>query len=251
MKKLNEILNRLNEAAADIVLPPPPTGPFIFDIAHCCLRNSAGQYHNCLDYKIGGDGYPTKNDAAIACSRHALPQYGITATLEDGPCANSTCKPAVKPTTPGPKPGPKPCDPSRAAWDDCLNTVKVTDENRGCIVSLKNLVNAWLLNRCSLVDNLCSSVGGGSSNPGGPSGPDIMQRRCKSCQCQVWRKYEADLKALVEQFCAGNTRCKDILDKRDAICADRKKGIIMCRQTNGAGCNQIIPDTSDTGTCGM
>lgn len=247
MKKLTEILSKLNKAAGELIPPSAPTGPFVFDAVHCCLRGPNGQYHNCIDYTIGGGAWPTRADAEQECQRLALPAYGITATLGDGPCANSTCKPAVKPTTPA----PKPCDPSRAAWAECLNTVKVTNENRGCIVSLKKLVNAWLLRRCSLVDNLCAPTAGGSGNTGGPSGPDIMQQQCRTCQCQVWRKYEADLKALVELFCAGNTSCKDILAKRDAICKARKAGISMCRQTNGSGCNQIIPDTTDTGTCGM
>ena len=237
------------KASGDIVLPTPPTGPFVLGIKHCCLREKNGSYVNCIEMRIGG-GSGTEQDAIDRCASigRGEAQFGRTATLGDGPCATSPCR--YQDPTP-PKPRPKPCDPSRAAWAKCLDEIPVSAENDQCIATLRRYVNNWLLNKCSLVDALCAASS--STPPGGQSGPQILDQQCKACHCAAWKNFEQALAKLVKEYCAdqnGGTKsitCANLLQRLKDICVTRNNKIRLCT-IEFTGCPNKIPMN---GACGL
>lgn len=237
MKKLDKILENLSRAAGALTPPSAPSGPFIFDVVHCCVKDTNGRYVNCIDYTIGGSGR-TREDAQRSCERLATP--GLTTSLGDGRCANSTCKPRERPTSPT----PTPCPPSSVSWAECL----VGMENSACKTRLQNLVRAWQYNKCVAFNNACNGLP--QDPPLGSPGPVMQAHQCKACQCGVWRQYTDKLKNITSAFCSGSKDCDTVNRELDEACRSLSDGLRSCLAQPGCK-KELIPRSPGGPNCGM
>ena len=229
------------KASGDIVLPPSPTGPFILDSWHCCLRKSDGSYHQCQDMP-GTEADARARCAAIGTRNAAL---GIIATLEAGSCANSLCNPPVNPTSPLPTPNCPAVPPNvindcaRESNDQlrCLLAMKDKPSYQATVGKLIKIIQAWGSDRCPMAKTLCYHAEQGNTCYPGLNLAQML------CRCQAYNTYWEDLKKIVLELCNGTLKPVDVDDRLKDICRKLK--------SNELNCGGYPADTVGGIECGM